>query len=191
MCCTACPWGWSVRWGRGVCRGAGRVQWRPGRLWSGGPGCVGKGGPMCGGTGAWRGVACRVGCRRGVWARMHVGRQFGVQWAGVCWNAVGALAVAAGALSAGRVHERGAVAHGCVGKGAQRVGVAGMCWSGPKHAEVSHGQAWTTASVGVGHVKGRMAGATGTRHTRYTGLRARRGRTCRMHRGMLGWPRGT
>ena len=45
----------------GVRRGAGRIQQRPGRPWSGWAWVRRKGGPTCGGTGARRGVACRVG----------------------------------------------------------------------------------------------------------------------------------
>ena len=74
----------------GVRRGAGRVQRRPGRPWSGWAWVHRKGGPTCGGTGARRGMACRVGCHRGVWAGTCVGLLFGVQRAGVRRNTVGA-----------------------------------------------------------------------------------------------------
>ena len=49
-------------------------------------------------------------------------------------------------------HERGAVAHGCVGKGAQRVGAAGTCRSGVQDASGNVGLTWGCARRVYGHV---------------------------------------
>ena len=74
-----------------------------------------------------------------MWAGTHVGHQFGVQWAGMHWNMAGA-------------HERGAVAHGCVGNGAQLVGAAGTCRSGVQDASGNVGLTWERARRVYGHV---------------------------------------
>ena len=130
-CCRWCSRRRGLGWlggmaGKGAVSGEGRGARR-------------EGSPMCGGTGARRGMACHVGPHRGVWAGTHMGRRFGVQRAGVRRNMAGA-------------HERGAMAHGCMGKGVQHVGTAGMCRSGVQDASGNVGLAWGHARHVYSHV---------------------------------------